>query len=370
MIDATRGKPGAEQVALCDAMINLPLDNFFAEDGTDVRNYGGTVPEMRRIFAQLLQVNESDVIVGGSSSLNMMYDFVAMMLTGGKWTAGAKIICPVPGYDRHFAMCEYFGIQMETVAMTEHGPDMDAVEELAADPTVLGIWCVPVFSNPQGYVYADETVRRLATMKTAHPHFRIMWDDAYSVHNFIGHRPVPANILDECRKNGNENRPVMFTSFSKISVAGSGVACLAAAGETLEDIRRRTAKQTIGPDKVNQLRHARFFKDADGVFAHMKKHAAILCPKFECVFASLDANLTEGTFTRPTGGYFVALEIPGQAKRVREICKAGGVLLTEAGATFPYNNDPQDAHLRFAPSCLSMQELEQALEIFCKAVKG
>jgi len=374
-IDATRGKPNAEQSALCDAMINAPLENFFAEDGTDVRNYGGNdgLPEMKRIFAELLDVNVNEVIVGGNSSLNMMFDFIATMIFCKKWdTSRAKFICPAPGYDRHFSVCEYFGIKMLPVPMTPNGPDMDAVEELARDPEVVGMWCVPTFSNPQGYIYGDETIKRLAAMKCAHPNFKIIWDDAYPVHNFVGERPEILNILHECRKNKNENRPVIFTSFSKISVAGAGVVCLAAAGETLAAIRKRISMQTIGPDKINQLRHARFFKNADGVISHMKKHAEILRPKFECVIKYFEANLagTGAAFTKPNGGYFVSVETPpGCAKRVRELCKNAGVLITDAGATFPYNNDPADTNLRFAPTYLSMNELEQALEVFCLAVK-
>ncbi|MCL2224905.1 MAG: aminotransferase class I/II-fold pyridoxal phosphate-dependent enzyme [Defluviitaleaceae bacterium] len=374
-IDATRGKPNAQQVSLCDEMINTPLENFRAEDGTDVRNYGGNdgLPEMKRIFAELLDVNTNEVIVGGNSSLNMMFDFISTMIITGKWDASrAKFICPAPGYDRHFAVCEYFGIKMLPVSMTPSGPDMDAVEELARDPEVVGIWCVPVFSNPQGYIYSDETISRIASMKAAHPNFRIMWDDAYTVHNFSGERPAPLNILHECRKHDNESRPVIFTSFSKISVAGAGVVCLAAAGETLATIRKRISAQTIGPDKINQLRHARYFKNADGVIAHMKKHAEILRPKFECVINAFETHFpdTGATFTKPRGGYFVSVETPpGKAKQVRELCKAAGVLITDAGATFPYNNDPADTNLRFAPTFLSMDELEQALEVFCLAVK-
>ena len=375
-IDATRGKPNAEQVALCDEMVNMPFENFFAEDGTDVRNYGGAdgIPEMKRIFAELLGVDTGEIMVGGNSSLNLMFDFIATMVLDRKWnnsTIMSKFICPAPGYDRHFAVCEYFGIQMLPVPMTLTGPDMSTVETLALDPEVAGIWCVPVFSNPQGYVYSDETIRRLAQMPTAHPHFRIMWDDAYTVHNFSGSRPSPLNILQECRKNGNESRPVIFSSFSKISIAGAGVTCVAAAGETQALIRKRISAQTIGPDKINQLRHARYFKNADGVGSHMKKHAAILRPKFERVIAAFEKNLpATASFARPTGGYFVSVETPpGCAKRVRQLCQDAGVLITEAGATFPYGKDPEDTNLRFAPTFLSMEELDQALEVFCLAMK-
>ncbi|MCL2356252.1 MAG: aminotransferase class I/II-fold pyridoxal phosphate-dependent enzyme [Defluviitaleaceae bacterium] len=373
-INATRGKPCAEQVALCDEMCNAPLENFIAEDGTDVRNYGGAdgIPEMKRIFAEMLRVDTGEVIVGGNSSLNLMFDFVATMMLEGKWKRGEKFICPVPGYDRHFSLCEYFGLEMISVPMTPNGPDLEATEELARDAGVAGMWCVPIFSNPQGYVYSSETVRRLAAMPTAHPHFRLLWDDAYPVHVFSGERPVLPRILQECRTAGDESRPVLFTSFSKISVAGAGVTCLAAAGETAALVRRRISMQTIGPDKVNQLRHARYFGDLAGVDAHMKKHAEILRPKFELALETFSRELadTGATFTSPRGGYFISVETPpGCAKRVFELCRDEGVLITEAGATFPHGIDPADTNLRFAPTFLSVEELAQTLEVFCAAIK-
>ncbi|MCL1883524.1 MAG: aminotransferase class I/II-fold pyridoxal phosphate-dependent enzyme [Defluviitaleaceae bacterium] len=374
-IDATRGKPNELQVALCTDMLNTPPENYYAEDGTDVRNYGGIdgIPEMKRIFAEMLSVDAGEVIVGGNSSLNMMFDSMATMIFSGEWDASkAKFICPSPGYDRHFSICEYLGIKMLTAPMTPEGPDMDKVEELAQDPDVVGIWCVPVFSNPQGYVYSDETVRRLAAMPTANSAFKIMWDDAYTVHYFSGTRPVLPNILRECRKNGNESRPIMFTSFSKISVAGAGVVAMASAGECQKILRKRISMQTVGPDKVNQLRHARYFKNLSGVEAHMKKHAEILRPKFELAIKIFSENFagTGATFTKPKGGYFISVETPkGRAKHVRQYCKDAGVLLTEAGATFPYGVDPDDTNLRFAPTFLSMEELEQAIEVLCEAIK-
>jgi DNA-binding transcriptional MocR family regulator len=372
-IDATRGKPNTEQVSLCDEMINAPVENFKISDGADSRNYGGNdgIPEMKKIFSELLRIDVNEIIVGGNSSLNMMFDCVATMLYTGIWNKKTKFICPAPGYDRHFAVCEYFGIQMLTVPMTPAGPDMDAAEELARDPDVAGMWCVPVFSNPQGYVYSDETISRLAAMK-ASPAFKILWDDAYTIHNFSGTRPAPLNFLNECKKHGNDSRAVIFSSFSKISVAGAGVACMAASGETLAALRKRIAVQTIGPDKINQLRHARYFKNLSGVEAHMKKHAEILRPKFELTLKYFTEKLSGSgaTFTTPTGGYFISVETPPNcAKRTRELCKDAGVLITEAGATFPYGKDPADTNLRFAPTYLSMTELEQALEVFCIAIK-
>jgi len=391
-IDATRGKPCFEIVAKCDNLINAPLENFIAENGTDVRNYGGAdgLPEMKRLFAQLLDVKLEEIIVGGNSSLSMMYDCIATLILSGQWgnthiccqnllthngvqkpRRTIKFICPAPGYDRHFAICEYFGIEMLTVTMTPNGPDMDEVEALAKDENVAGMWCVPVFSNPQGYVYSDDTIRRLATMKTAHPHFKILWDNAYSVHVFNGARPKTINLMDECRKNGNEARPIMFASFSKISVAGAAIACMAVAGDSGTVLRDRLSVQTIGPDKVNQLRHVRFFKDINGIESHMKKIAEILRPKFEKTCDYMEKHLagTGATFTKPRGGYFVSVETPlGCAKLTRELCKEMGVLITEAGATFPYGKDPADTNLRFAPTFLSMEELEIALEVFCLAV--
>ncbi|MCL2197845.1 MAG: aminotransferase class I/II-fold pyridoxal phosphate-dependent enzyme [Defluviitaleaceae bacterium] len=376
IIDATRGKPHTEQVALANELINAPLSSYIAEGGADIRNYSISdgLPEMKRIFAELLNVDASEVIVGGNSSLNLMFDCFATFVLARQWdTARAKFICPAPGYDRHFSICEYFGVEMLTVDMTENGPDMDAVEKHAADPDVVGMWCVPVFSNPQGYVYSDETIARLAKMKTAHPHFKILWDDAYTIHHFSGARPKILSIMAECRKNNNESRPVIFTSFSKISVAGAGISCLAAAGEAAATLRKRIATQTIGPDKVNQQRHINFFKDAKGIEAHMQKHATILRPKFEYTIEYMEKHLqgTGATFTKPRGGYFISVETPPNcAKRVCQICKENGVLITNAGATFPYGKDPADTNLRFAPTFLSMDELKKSLEVFCEAVKA
>lgn len=374
-IDATRGKPNMEQVALCQDML-APLDNFKAEDGTDVRNYGGSegIPEMKRVFGEMLDLTPGEIIVGSNSSLHMMFDTISTLILTGAWDRSRiKFLCPSPGYDRHFAICEYFGIKMITVPMTPDGPDMDMVEELAKDPDVAGMWCVPVFSNPQGYIYSDDIIRRLAAIPTANPTFRILWDNAYTVHNFTGTRPMPVNILRECEKNGHGNRPVIFTSFSKISLAGGGVVCMAGSKSGLAPFRKRIAAQTIGPDKVNQLRHARYFKNLAGVEAHMEKHAKILAPKFQLVLDTFGRELagTEATFTSPRGGYFVSVETPpGTAKAIRQLCKDAGVLLTDAGATFPYGVDPNDTNIRFAPTFLSMEELEQALEVFCLAVKS
>jgi len=377
-IDATRGKPSMQQVALSDGILAAPphheIEAYQAKTGIDILNYGGNdgLPEMKNIFAEILDISPGDVIVGGNSSLNMMFDAVATMILSGLWVQGkSKILCPSPGYDRHFAICQYLDLPMITIPMTPNGPDMDMVEELARDPDVAGMWCVPVFSNPQGHVYSDETIRRLAAMPTANPHFKLLWDNAYSVHHFQGARPAPVNILPECDKHGHPGRPIIFTSFAKISVPGACVVCMAAAKPTVDVLRKRLLAQTIGPDKINQFQHINFFKNLQGVQAHMEKHAAILRPKFELVNEMFSKYLPEAgaTFTSPDGGYFVSVETPpGHAKKVVAKCKEAGVLITDAGATFPYGKDPFDSNIRFAPSFLSMDELEQAAEVFCLAV--
>jgi len=372
-IDATRGKPGPEQVALCKEML-APLEAYNSENGVDVLNYGGNdgLPEMKRLFGEMLGVPSDNIIVGGNSSLNMMFDCIATLIQSGLWKSGQKFLCPSPGYDRHFAVCEYFGLKMIPVAMTSDGPDMDTVEALAKDPEVAGMWCVPVFSNPQGYIYCNNTIGRLAKMQVSHPAFKLLWDDAYTVHHFAGKRPKPTNILKECTKYGNEDRPILFTSFSKISIPGAAVVCMAAAGESLKLMKKRINVQTIGPDKINQLRHMRFFKDLPGVMAHMSKHAEILAPKFEDAYSLLRFELlsTEATFTTPKGGYFISIETaPGLAKRVWQLCKNAGLMLTEAGATYPYGNDPNDSNLRFAPTFLSFEEIEQAIEVLGASIR-
>ena len=372
-INASRGRPHTSQVDLCSGMLSS-LETHFSEDGADVRNYGGLdgIPEMKRIFAQILDVSPQNIIVGGNSSISMMFDCIAALIHKGIWAAGQKFLCPSPGYDKHFAICEYFGLKMLSVPMTLTGPDMDVTEALAKDPDVAGMWCVPVFSNPQGYIYSDETIRRLASMPTAHPSFRLLWDDAYSVHNFRGTRPKIANILHECTNCGNAARPLLFTSFSKISTPGAGVVCMAADENELKIFRERINIQTIGPDKINQLRHAHFFKDLSGVLAHMKKHANILRPKFERAYEVLETGLagTGASFIQSDGGYFISIDTPpGCAKKVWQLCKEAGVLLTDAGATYPYGNDPLDTNLRLAPTGLSIDEIEQALEVLIVAVK-
>ena len=372
-LNMARGRPEAAQLALSNGLLDCVSQNdFISEDGTDCRNYLGLdgLFEMKRLFAEIFGTSPERVIVGGNSSLNMMFDCIQTFLYK-LWRAPVKFICPVPGYDRHFTVCEYLNIEMATVPMTHDGPDADAVERLAADPAYAGMWCVPVFSNPQGYVYSDETVKRLASMKTANENFRLIWDDAYAVHHFRGEPPEVKNIIDACAERGNQDRPVVFTSFSKISFAGGGVAALAASEKNLRIFRERLTAQTVGPDKLNQLRHARFFKNLSGIRSHMNKHAEILRPKFDLVnkiFAERLEPTGAAEWTKPDGGYFISVETQnGCAKRVVALCADAGLEVTGAGATYPYKNDPNDSNIRIAPSSLSLVELETALGIFCLA---
>ncbi|MDR2736163.1 MAG: aminotransferase class I/II-fold pyridoxal phosphate-dependent enzyme, partial [Gracilibacteraceae bacterium] len=383
-LDMSRGKPGEDQLALSGDMLTiLRGDDYTSPGGIDCRNYGGLegIPEMKGIFADILDISPEEVIVGGNSSLAMMFDNVAVNMSHGvrdgePWMLQGKVkfLCPTPGYDRHFTICEYFHIKMIPVPMTPNGPDMDIVEELlASDPMIKGMWCVPVFSNPEGIIYSDETVRRLAALKPAAADFRLYWDNAYCIHHFNGPRPVIPNILRECEKAGNPHMPFIFTSFSKISMAGAGVAAMASSLSNCEYIRQRFFVQTIGPDKLSQLRHVRFFKNYDGVMEHMSKMAAILRPKFAAVRDKLTAEL-EGLgiaeWNNPDGGYFVSFNtIDGCAKRTVALCKEAGVVMTGAGATFPNGKDPRDRNIRIAPTYPSVTELQTAMEVFCLAVK-
>ena len=374
-LNISRGKPGAEELSHSNGLLTcLSETDYTAEDGTDCRNYGGLdgLPEMKRLLAQLLDVAPEEVIVGGNASLSLMFNCLSD-LAALKKDRPLKFICPAPGYDRHFFMCQFFGIEMLTVSMSPTGPDMDRVEELAKDPDTVGMWCVPVFSNPQGYTYSDDTIRRLAAMPTAHPGFRLFWDNAYTVHHFRGARPQPLSIMDACREYGNPDRPLLFTSFSKISFGGAGVCGVAASAPNRAAILKRLAVQTVGPDKINQLRHVRFYKDLNGVLAHMGALAKIIRVKFDCadaVFSRCIADTGAGEWTRPDGGYFLTFDtLPGCAKRTVALCKDAGLILTDAGAVFPYGKDPQDRCLRVCPTFVSVEELELALQIFCEAVK-
>ncbi|MFI8997026.1 aminotransferase class I/II-fold pyridoxal phosphate-dependent enzyme [Streptomyces sp. NPDC053542] len=376
-LDLTRGKPSAEQLDLSRPLLSLPGEgDHTAQDGTDCRNYGGLqgLAELRATFGGLLQVPAEQLVAFGNSSLELMYesvvDAVLFGLPGGPgpWEREGRtaMLCPVPGYDRHFALCEKLGIDMIPVPMTESGPDMDEVERLVADERVKGIWCVPKYSNPTGVTYTQETVRRLAAMETAAPDFRVFWDNAYAVHQLRGDREPVADILGLCAEYGNADRVFVFGSTSKITAAGSGVAFFGSSPANVSWLLGHLAKRTIGPDKINQLRHARFLPDAEAVHALMERHAELLRPKFELVDAVLEKRLGGtgiATWTRPQGGYFVSLDVlDGCASRVVHLAKEAGVVLTPAGAPFPYGKDPRDRNIRIAPSYPRLEELGDALE--------
>jgi DNA-binding transcriptional MocR family regulator len=381
-IDMTRGKPSAAQLDLAAAMFELvSSDDCKGADGTDYRNYGilAGIPEARALFAELMETTPDLVVAGGNGSLQMMYDaLLGAVMFGvpggdGPWK-GAKFLCPVPGYDRHFAICERLGIEMLPVEMLDDGPDMDAVEALVAeDASIKGIWCVPKYSNPTGAVYSDLTVDRLAAMKCAAPDFRIMWDNAYVVHHLTGEVASVKNIQKAADAAGNADRILTFVSTSKISLAGGGVAAMSASKTNIDDQLERMFYSSIGPDKINQLRHVRFFKDTAGVAAHMVKHAAIIAPKFAVVDKALTAAF-EGTglatWTKPEGGYFVSVDLlDGCAAETVKLCAEAGVKLTASGACFPYGKDPRDRNIRLAPTMPTVDELERAMEIFCTTAK-
>lgn len=372
-LDMSRGKPCPEQLDL--SMDMMKLQDYRGENGADSRNYGllEGMPEARRFFADLMGVKPEEVIVGGNSSLSLMYYLVDLGCRQGfvdspsSWNGGKphKFICPVPGYDRHFRVTEYFGFELLSVPMTPTGPDMDRVEELVKDPDVKGIWCVPVYSNPDGYTYSDDTVRRLAQMETAAPDFKIMWDDAYCVHHLTDHPEGTINILEECRLAGYPERPLLFCSTSKITFPGAGVAAMACSERNVAHILKNMVPMVISYDKMNQMRHVRFLKDKAGVLEHMKKHRAILQPKFELVQKVFSQEVEPygpiAWWTKPNGGYFISLYVqPGCAKRVVDLCKQAGVVLTGAGAAYPCGIDPDDHHIRIAPTFPSLAELETA----------
>ncbi|MBQ7625300.1 MAG: aminotransferase class I/II-fold pyridoxal phosphate-dependent enzyme [Clostridia bacterium] len=383
-LDMSRGKPSKAQLDLSAGMLTVLSDNSQLYDGdTDVRNYGLLfgIPSCRKFFADLFQVPADNVIAGGNASLTMMYDTMLRLWTFGApdsdkpWKDEEKVkwLCPVPGYDRHFAICEQLGIEMINVPMTESGPCTDTIKKYVSDPAVKGIWCVPKYSNPTGAIYSDETVKTLASMKTAAKDFRIFWDNAYIVHHLTEERPALLNVFDECKKAGYPNRPLIFASTSKITYAGAGVAAMACSDDNIAWIKKITSIQTIGPDKVNQLRHVKFFTEKTTLDAHMKKHAELLKPKFDAVCDILEKELSGtgvASWIRPKGGYFLSFDsLPGCAKRIHELCKNAGVVLTSAGATFPYGKDPEDKNIRIAPSLPPISELEAAMEVFCVCVK-
>lgn len=382
-LDMSRGKPGFDQLDLSNEIFSLVNEDsgFKTEDGVDCRNYGGLdgIAENKKLFGEILGMDPENVIVGGNSSLNMMFDTIAQAMTHGMggtpWCKqeNIKFICPVPGYDRHFAITEYFGIEMIPVRNTPEGPDMDIIEELVKDEKVKGMWCVPKYSNPEGITYSDNTVRRIANMKPAAKDFRIMWDNAYAVHDLYDKGDELLNIYDECVKAGNPDMPFIFTSTSKITFPGAGVAAQACSSNNIKILKSRMAYQTIGPDKINQLRHAKMFKNIDDVKLQMKKHADILRPKFDRVLCALETELSGlgiASWNKPNGGYFVSLNVlDGCAKRVAQLCKDAGMVLTSAGATFPYGIDDRDSNLRIAPSFPSVSDIEKASNMLCVAVK-
>jgi DNA-binding transcriptional MocR family regulator len=384
-IDMTRGKPAPEQLDLSNAMLNILTPEECADvDGQDYRNYGigDGIPAAKKLFADFMGVQPDEIIVGGNSSLNLMYDVLSgAMLFGlpGSPVAWSKdervaVLCPVPGYDRHFAICEQLGIEMIPVPMTETGPDMDMVEKLVAeDGRIRAIWCVPKYSNPTGVTYSDETVDRLAGMKTAAPDFRVLWDNAYTVHH-LGKGPDRVkDILAACKAAGNPERAILFGSTSKITWPGAGVAVVAGSKATITDLAKKMSFATIGPDKVNQLRQVKFFGDLEGIVKLMDGHAAIIGPKFDAVNRALEerlGGLGVASWSKPEGGYFVSVDVlPGCASAIIAKAAEAGLKLTPAGATWPYGKDPEDSNLRLAPTMPSVEEIERAMEIFCTCVE-
>lgn len=385
-LDMSRGKPAAQQLDLSMGIMDCltSKDTLKAENGTDCRNYGvlDGIPEAKRLMAGLMGVKSENVIVYGNASLTIMYDAISRAYTHGimgntPWCKLDKVkwLCPVPGYDRHFAITERFGFEMINIPMNDDGPDMDMVEKLvSSDESIKGIWCVPKYSNPGGVVYSDETVKRFAALKPAAKDFRIFWDNAYCVHHLYPEKPAQIlNIIEECEKSGNPDLVYEFSSTSKISFPGSGVAAFASSANNIADVKKQLTVQTIGYDKINQLRHVKFFKDAEGIKAHMVKHADIMRPKFEMVEEVFEKELGSkgiAKWTKPMGGYFISLEtLAGTAKKIVAMCKEVGLVLTPAGSTHPYKNDPKDNTIRIAPSFPTVDELKDAAQILTLCVK-
>lgn len=375
-LDMSRGKPSAEQLDISMDIFDVDLKaTFKASNGFDCRNYGvlDGIPECKKLFAELLEVDEKNIIIGGNSSLTLMFDYVAQCMTHGAgkeaWLkqGNIKFICPVPGYDRHFGILEHFGIEMLNVPMLADGPDMDKVNELIKDETVKGMILVPKYSNPEGITFSSECVRKIAAMKPAAEDFRVIWDNAYCIHDVNETSDELLNIFEAAKEFSSEDMFIEVTSTSKISFPGAGVSALAASDRNIEMIKKRMTVQTIGNDKLNQLRHAIYFKNLDGLKNHMKKHAASLKPKFDAVIECF-TNEFDGTgiaqWKNPNGGYFISLNVlEGTAKRTGELCKKAGVVLTPAGATYPYGKDPEDKNIRIAPSFPTVEELRKAAEL-------
>lgn len=384
-LDMSRGKPAPEQLDLSIEMLTHCLDgDYKSENGIDCRNYGvlDGIPEAKELMMPMLGVNADEIIIGGNSSLQLMYDTIARAMLLGvlgsdkPWCRNEKVkfLCPAPGYDRHFAICESMGIEMITVPYMEDGPDMYMIEKLVAeDEYIKGIWCVPAYSNPTGISYSDEVVKRFANLNPKAKDFRIFWDNAYCIHHLTDTPDQVLNILDECKKTGKQDMVLMFTSTSKISFPGGGLACIGASKANIDFIKSQMTYQTIGYDKLNQLRHVKFFKDFEGLKKHMEKHRAIIAPKFKIVLEMLNKEIAPcgiASWHSPNGGYFVSFDgMDGTAKRIVSLCKEAGVVLTGAGATYPYGNDPHDSNIRIAPTFPKPEELQKAMEIFCVSAK-
>lgn len=383
-LNMARGKPSKQQLDMVSDMLTVlsdPADCF--DGGIDVRNYGelSGLPSAKKLFAEILGTKPEEIFVGGNASLNLMFDLISKAYTHGlkhsprPWSREpvVRFLCPSPGYDRHFKVSESFGMELICIPMTENGPDMDMVEQAVQDPTVKGMWCVPKYSNPDGIVYSDETIDRIAALHPAAPDFALMWDNAYCIHEIYGEFIPFRDILSLCRAQGNADMVYEFASTSKITFPGAGVACMATSEDNLKYLLSILGMQTISYDKVNQLRHVRYLKDKANTLALMQKHAAVLAPKFTAVLDTLEAEIEPlgiAHWTRPKGGYFISFyAMPGTAKRALALCKEAGVTMTGAGATYPYGRDPQDSNIRIAPSLPPVEELKQAMQIFCLCVK-
>ncbi len=382
-LDMTRGKPSPEQLDLANPLLALPGEgDYLSQAKDDTRNYGVLqgLPEARALFSSILGAPPDRIVIGNNASLSIMNDCIVWSLLKGvpgasaPWsqTATPAFLCPVPGYDRHFAICEEYGIRMIPVPLTGHGPDMDKVEALVADPAVKGMWCMPKYSNPTGEIYSPETVQRLASMRTGAPDFRLFWDNAYTVHHLTERRYEVANILELCEKAGNPDRAFVFASTSKVTFAGAGLAFFASSAANVKWYLARATKRTIGPDKLNQLRHVRFLKNEQGLLRHMDAHRALIAPKFDAVITALNARLAGtgvATWSKPEGGYFISVDVvEGTARQVVELAKGAGVALTPAGATWPHGKDPYDRTLRLAPTFPSLADVRAASEVIALCI--